>query len=1362
MDITVTCPECRTRYQLKEEMRGKTIQCPNKPRCRAVFTIIPDAAAPAAPPPPSPSEATPPSNGPSQSGTVGDLIPILPAEPTLPFAEPVEPAAEDSSVRRSKSGTVGDLVPLLEGNPTVQTDWSQPPPVRQKPATPPATPRTTRAGDTVQRPAAPATTRITAPPKPEATPPPRKPAHSSAAAAPTILVPPPAKDPEPPPAAEGPRVLGPGDWQAPPPRRLDSSGQRTPPQGTPKLEEPPVLEVIHETPAEEHSEPSPQAKRGKMLVWVSLGVLAVLTLGGGGLAYMLFRDIEGRLFARAMKDYQDHLLNPAAEKFEHLQKQFGDSKSEYEVLKDLCRLRLLLEDLDKPTTDCLEKCKAFLLKHSRSPALNKDYHADLGKSLMIRVGKLADTVDPRDPKTPELIDGVREVVDDVNVLPGALTRENLTQADEVFAQIRHKIENEKRRQVYLVQLQRLVPRPSGASLREARRLIKDAEEIGGVPGFSSDSEAVGLVRQIQEGHRAAVKYQEEQTRLKVPEVHEDALPTLLVDARVKGPTERLDAPLVLSQARGVLYAHNQKTGRVHWATRVGIDSTTLPVRLPATPINPERILVFSADSNTLTAFDSNKRIVWQYPLGTPCLGRPLIVDQQKKAYIPTFDGQIHEIELINGTLLGKFQLGEGERLTVGGAHQHLEGTDLLFFPADEGCVYVLDVSPRKPKQCVAILYTDHPSGSLRGEPLIIPPDPPSPGYLVLTQTDGLDKMQLRVYNLPILASGAEPIALTPKPQVRGWGWFPPYSDAEKIALLTDQGMMGLFGIRQMRNKDQAIFALYPAGPEGLRLASPPGGGPAADKIGRSQVVHMQGDDYWVLVDGQMKRLQMAWKAGMGPQLIPIWDKLMLGSPLHVSQVVEDPNTGRNTLYVTTHAPDRPACLMTAVDDEDGAILWQRQLGLVCQGEVVSLKPPDGKGLPLTVAMDPGGAMLYFDPTPCQDMQRGQWRSGGERLADAFAENPRFAPALLVDDQGQNAWQVGCPGVLGAATPANAGKTLLIRRMEWRPGKRELEVVSAPQVPLEAGPAGSPVRQGDKIVLALNNGQLVRISLREKEPKAIEGPTWRARRLGPETPGYVLALDDEKLLTCNGLDGITCWRWGKGAGDFGPLASQNAPAKRADAIPISLRLESRLIAPPLLVPPGDPQGKPRVSLAEANGTVRLVKVQDEGRLTTERRWDVKGRVTAGPFLRLLPSGEKRIGCVVDRTRLVWLDPDRPDPDAELSAPPLWEYAEAEAIVGQPQLIKGMLVVADQAGRFVGLDPATGKVRKPDPAALAASAVGQAGGLPSLWQTGLTIAARMEARYTLQGNMSATVSPVPFGPRKAFAPLTDGTVLLLPVP
>jgi len=157
-----------------------------------------------------------------------------------------------------------------------------------------------------------------------------------------------------------------------------------------------------------------------------------------------------------------------------------------------------------------------------------------------------------------------------------------------------------------------------------------------------------------------------------------------------------------------------------------------------------------------------------------------------------------------------------------------------------------------------------------------------------------------------------------------------------------------------------------------------------------------------------------------------------------------------------------------------------------------------------------------------------------------------------------------------------------------------------------------------------------------------------------------------------------------------------------------------------VPSNDP-ARPHVCLALTNGWIDLVQLEKDGKLTPVRRWNLNGQVNR-IFLRSLADGSQRIGCVVDQSRLVWIDPEEGEP--------LWEYRRPDAVlVGQPQLIDGVLLVADQAGRFVTLDPQTGKVG--------------------------------ERAVHLQGSMAAVASPVAFGPGLAFAPLSDGTVLLLPL-
>src|SRR5208282_1829420 len=105
-------------------------------------------------------------------------------------------------------------------------------------------------------------------------------------------------------------------------------------------------------------------------------------------------------------------------------------------------------------------------------------------------------------------------------------------------------------------------------------------------------------------------------------------------------------------------------------------------------------------------------------------------------------------------------------------------------------------------------YTGHASGSLRGEPVVSAGEAGSgQGYLILCQAAGLTATQLRVFSLPIEDPNALPLSLPWQPHVPGWPSFPPYFDAEKLALIGDAGVLGLFGIRQQRDRDAPLFPL---------------------------------------------------------------------------------------------------------------------------------------------------------------------------------------------------------------------------------------------------------------------------------------------------------------------------------------------------------------------------------------------------------------------------------------------------------------------------------------------------------------------------------------------------------------------------
>jgi outer membrane protein assembly factor BamB len=231
--------------------------------------------------------------------------------------------------------------------------------------------------------------------------------------------------------------------------------------------------------------------------------------------------------------------------------------------------------------------------------------------------------------------------------------------------------------------------------------------------------------------------------------------------------------------------------------------------------------------------------------------------------------------------------------------------------------------------------------------------------------------------------------------------------------------------------------------------------------------------------------------------------------------------------------------------------------------------------------------------------------------------------------------------------------------------------------------------------------------------------WRADRAGPDTVGHMIALGNDRFLTTDGSSGLSCWEWKPKAN----LPDLLPPAKAGIAPTLELTDPSggsppRIVSAPLLLPgkPGDP---PRVCVADAAGRLSLIEVLPNGDLVVKKTWDVGGTVTTGPFLA--DRQNLRIAAVVDKSRLVWIDPAR--------NVVLWNYrtADDDAIVGTPRLVDGMVVVADQSGLYIGLDPQMGDKAGPG--------------------------------YRLRGSVAPVATPVAFSKGRLLAPLSDGTVMLL---
>ncbi len=361
----------------------------------------------------------------------------------------------------------------------------------------------------------------------------------------------------------------------------------------------------------------------------------------------------------------------------------------------------------------------------------------------------------------------------------------------------------------------------------------------------------------------------------------------------------------------------------------------------------------------------------------------------------------------------------------------------------------------------------------------------------------------------------------------------------------------------------------------------------------------------------------------------------------------------------TQSLEQQTCLATRVD-ERGKIDWQRQLGLVCQGEPLVLTPPQG-GSPILLALDQGGG-LFALPT---DKPHTSWRY----LAPALENNPRVPPWLLPAADGHSAYEIAAPG---------DGRKLIVRHIDWANDEHRLRFKQIEASLLAAGrnsvlvPAGPPAVVGTQLMMPMTDGDLRRLSLTEEQPQLHTEFTWR-QRLAPLTASCnVLALGGNRFLITDGSQSLSVYEWLADKDSWQLLPKEGDPLKP---------LEYLIAAPPVLLPPGDIQ-QPRVAVADAAGMLHLFIVMPDGSLQRGLTWDLKGKITAGPFVYKTPEGRSRLGCILDQRQLVWLDPSK--------AERLWTYApKGESIVGQPRRIEDLLVVALPSGRYIGLDPNTGR-------------------------------------------------------------------------
>lgn len=922
----------------------------------------------------------------------------------------------------------------------------------------------------------------------------------------------------------------------------------------------------------------PPRRRGGWAVAFLVAFVGVLIGGGSWLFIHKLAQSEEALRTEAEREYSSGSYRSAARKYEELGTKFGRSQraGEYRFYGELAAVRDAASRTPPEPQAGLDAATAFVQKYGRDPLL-KNSRDDLAASAAAIVNEFvaqaqaAAASESEVDKAAALIERSRTAAALAERFPTrGINVAKLTTRIETAAATLNATRSRKTNVERVVALLK-PPRPN---LDAARNLIRQ-HRIGDDPAVRAalaDAEKVAREVRYEPLQRPAL------TALSATE------PSSVLLEPDAGGAATASGEVVFAVSRGLLYALDARNGRRLWAARVGPDSNGLPIRMGARGDDGEFVVIAGADPPSLTARDVRTGAVrWHQPLEAPLLGRPVLAGGQMFATTAGPAGIVYHLNPSDGLLRGRFATGQA--LAAGAAADAATGR--LYVPAHGEYVYVFNMAPTSQVAgpageavplCEGLLPTGHAPGALRGEPIVVSSDDgvEVPRYLVLGETDGLDAMKLRAFRLLDKATVPGPTA---EVRLSGWSWFAPYQDAEKMALVTDNGVLGLIGIQQKNNADPPIFPL-------LGRDAPPVATPSSPA--RSELVHAEEYGFWALVAGRLQHWRLGLDRRVGPKLTPTWrSSLALGSPVHASQVSRD----RATLFLVTQTDSPTGHWVTAVDARTGRLVWQRPLGLTCLGDPIAL----GAGV---VALDPAGSAYWFTSAA-----GGPFTPDGLRAIQP-AHDLAARPQMLRQPDGESVIVLAC-------RPEAGTFQLTMTTIE---ANREQRTRS---ISLPASLGGTAGVGPTSVIVPLADGSLARIPRVGDGPREI-GPNWRALGSRADSIGHVTHWAGDTFLVNDGGRRLVLLHW--------PAGSQYALATEK-----AVELPARIVGAPAL------WAENAAAVADASGAVHLIRGAAP---KIQRTWQVGSAsepVTAGPWI-----AGKNAFVVVGNARLVAIDPEKPDP------------------------------------------------------------------------------------------------------------------------
>ena len=1080
-----------------------------------------------------------------------------------------------------------------------------------------------------------------------------------------------------------------------------SEGTDVPPPAAPKRGKKPLKPEAANDVDDDFLVKRKKKSNRRPMILAGMGIV-IVALIGFSLMYVL--RIEGqkevKLAEQAKQEYLKGDYGASTKSYTKLTKDYSDSKQidEYKFFADLSEMQTVVRSVTNRNdyTPAVTRLNAFIEAQKESPFAKPT--SGFGRDVLEAGKKLGEDIAGFAEDRVKAFVANRTKSDELELADKAIAtgRELLPVLDPfrgpddppldkirgALDQVEKGVKRERDRSAAIAKARGQLEKGTDALIQSAEADLKSA-------GFLEDAEAQKIIADAKGKLLDLVQYIHEPAEPQPPPPTAAAsllfvTPVGKTKVRESGPGD--PTTVFLCVARGILYAFNENTGALVWATRVGPDVTDPPaVARVDLDTGPTDIAVVTSSVGNAPAVSGHElragKLLWYQPLIAAPAGPAVVVGS--RAFVPLRDalGSVYEFDLKTGQRIGYIRLGQP--VAEKGAVLR-PGTSLLYVAAEARRLYVLDASGkddagnRLNPRCVQVIATGHLAGTLKIPPLFIGPEGTEPAerWMVLSQTDGTAVTKLRVFSVGALSpppadgstvpeTPAVPVVALPVP---GWVWFPPVSDGERLAVASDTGHLRLFGVNQAGNLDKPLFP----------LPGPVQPGLVDDRPLRGLVIPLEESEYWLLAGGYLQKARLALVPSKGQEVVLAGPRISVGEPVHAAQV----NVRKDTACLVVRSPNSSGCRAVAVDLRTGDVRWQRQLGLVpakvSSAEQFAAPIPQGDNF---VLVDEDGGIVVVPA------------ASGVRTGDALPAPDGWVIASAPPNAtGSTVVSTTADGKLVfAVTPiaGTDGAKFVVRQVAG--GK----LVQQDEVNAPAALAGQPSVVGGILYLPTADGFVNRFapSAGVAKPASLTpGPSWRSDRPPANAVCSITALSDSSFATSDGGKKLSRWEWGSAAN------ARWSPAG-------SWELQERVAGPGIVLPPTEPGAPPRFVVADTSGSVWLFAADKAGQHLRRWRGGGSGLPTGRPSSALVaqPVDAARfvVTYVVDGKTVAALNPDH--------EAPLWVLQTAtdasNTIMGAPQPAgDNRWVVTDLAGRIVLIDGTTGEV-------LARPAVGLPGAVPT---------------------------------------------------